>query len=66
MALDKAAELARPTPKADPQQLSKAELILLKLSESFAPATSGDWSPVPTTIGEALDQLAARVKALEP
>jgi hypothetical protein len=66
MALNKADELARPTPKVDPQKLSKAELSLLKLMESFTPAVSGDWSPVPTTVGEALDQLAARVAALEP
>lgn len=32
----------------------------------FTPTTSGDWPIAPTTIGEALNLLAARVKALEP
>jgi hypothetical protein len=34
-------------------------------SIEYTPTTAGDWSPAPTTIEEALDQLAARVKALE-
>lgn len=33
--------------------------------QAYTPTTSGDWSPAPTTIAGALDQLAARVKALE-
>jgi hypothetical protein len=65
MALNKAAELAKPTPKVDPQKLNKADLSLLKLMESFTPAAAGDWSPVPTTVGEALNQLAARLKDAE-
>lgn len=32
---------------------------------SYTPAVPGDWSPAPTTVAGALDQLAARVKALE-
>jgi hypothetical protein len=32
---------------------------------SYSPATPANWSPTPTTIGAALDQLAARVKTLE-
>lgn len=34
-------------------------------SAPFTPTTSGDWSPAPTTVQEALDQLAERVAALE-
>lgn len=33
---------------------------------AYTPAVSGDWSPVPNDVAEALDQLAARVAALEP
>jgi hypothetical protein len=33
---------------------------------AYDPATAGDWSPAPTTLWDAIDQLAARVKALEP
>ena len=32
----------------------------------FVPAAPGNWSPAPTTIQGALDQLAARITALEP
>jgi hypothetical protein len=32
---------------------------------SYTPNQSSDWSPAPTTISEALDQLASRLKALE-
>ena len=32
----------------------------------YVPSAPSDWSPAPVTIGEALDQLAARVTALEP
>lgn len=66
MAIDKAAELAKPTPKKDPAQLSPMQRLLLQLSEEFSPAVPGDWSPAPTSVGDALDQLAARVAALEP
>jgi hypothetical protein len=34
--------------------------------QAFTPAVPGDWSPAPTTLQGAIDQLAARVKALEP
>jgi hypothetical protein len=32
---------------------------------SFTPTTAGNWDSSPTTVQEALDELAARVKALE-
>lgn len=32
---------------------------------SYAPTTAGDWTPAPTTVSGALDQLADRVKTLE-
>lgn len=66
MAIDKAAELAKPTPKKDPAKLSPTQRLLLQLSEEFSPAAPGNWSPAPTSVGEALDQLAARIAALEP
>ena len=31
----------------------------------YTPTTSGDWDVTPTTVGEALDELAARLRALE-
>lgn len=33
--------------------------------DGFTPTVSGDWSPMPATLAAALNQLAARVKALE-
>lgn len=33
---------------------------------SYTPAVAGNWNTAPTTVQEALDELAARVKALEP
>jgi hypothetical protein len=33
---------------------------------AFTPAVGADWSPSPTTVGEALDQIAARLQVLEP
>ncbi len=48
-----------------------ANVTLAKLASGvvpsalFSPGTSGDWSPVPTTIQEALDDLAAEIFALE-
>lgn len=33
---------------------------------AFTPDVPGDWSPAPDDVAEALDQLAARVTALEP
>ncbi len=35
-------------------------------ASAYFPATAGDWIDVPTTIDDALDELAARIKALEP
>lgn len=66
MAIDKAAELAKPTPKKDPNQLSPMQRLLLQLSDEYTPAAAGNWSPAPSSVGEALDQLAARIAALEP
>lgn len=31
----------------------------------YSPANSDDWDNMPSTIGEALDELAARVRSLE-
>jgi hypothetical protein len=60
MAIDKSAELARPTPKVDPQKLSKSELLLLKLSDEYEAASSADWdNNPPTSVKEALDRIAA-------
>lgn len=33
---------------------------------SYTPTVAGNWNTAPTTVQEALDELAARVKALEP
>lgn len=64
MAIDKAAELAKPTPKKDPNQLSPSQRLLLKLSEEYTPAVDANWAdPNPTTVGEALDRLAAELIA---
>jgi hypothetical protein len=35
-------------------------------ASAYTPATSADWDVVPTTIDDALDELAARLRALEP
>ena len=32
---------------------------------AYTPTTASDWNVAPTTIGEALDELASRLKALE-
>ena len=32
----------------------------------YTPAAPGNWDTTPTTIAGALDELAARIKALEP
>lgn len=32
---------------------------------TFTPSVSGDWDTSPTTVQQALDELAARVRALE-
>lgn len=60
MAIDKAAELAKPTPKKDPAQLSPMQRLLLQLSEEYTPADAADWNnDAPTSVKEALDRLAA-------
>ena len=66
MSIDKAAELAKPAVKTNNSKLSAADRLLLQLSDEYVPADSGNWSPVPSSVVEALDQLAARIKALEP
>jgi hypothetical protein len=38
----------------------------LATESAFTPATAGDWPVQPTTVHDALNKLAARVKALEP
>lgn len=68
MAISKAAELAKPVPKVDPQILSKAERLLLILAEEYAPAGAVGvvWeTSAPSTIGEALDRIAAEVATLK-
>ncbi len=35
-------------------------------TDSYTPANDAHWSPAPTSVSEALDQLAARLSALEP
>lgn len=35
-------------------------------ASAYTPATAGDWVVVPATIDDALDELASRIKALEP
>lgn len=49
-----------------PAQNVVFDQLALKADAAFTPTTAGNWSPAPTTIQGALDQLAARVKALEP
>ncbi len=49
-----------------PSEDAVFDALALKNDAAFTPGVSGDWSPAPTTIQAALDQLAARVKALEP
>lgn len=41
------------------------ELDTLKQAKAFTPDEVTDWDTPPTTIQEALDQLAARLKAIE-
>ena len=48
---------------ADPSLLKRLQAASLT---AYAPATSGDWVSVPAEVKEALDELASRVKALEP
>lgn len=33
---------------------------------TFTPAVPGDWDTAPTTVAEALDEIAARLRAVEP
>lgn len=49
-----------------PDGNSVFDALALKRNSAFTPTTSGDWPIQPITIQEALDKLAARVKALEP
>lgn len=39
---------------------------VVELRAGYTPAVPTDWSPAPTTVAAALDQLAARVATLEP
>lgn len=55
----------------DPSNLSLTESATMTLIDrapfvGYAPTTSDDWNTPPTEIASALDELAARVKALEP
>lgn len=56
------------TPEARDEMVAVLEAVPTETpaEAEFTPATPADWSPAPTTIQEALDQLAARVAALEP
>jgi hypothetical protein len=64
MSIDKAAELAKAMPKKDPAKLNKEQLLNLKLADEYTAAEPTDWdSPAPTSVQEAIDRLAAAVKA---
>jgi hypothetical protein len=45
---------------ATPPNYSRAELW------QFTPTTGADWDTAPTTVQAALDEIAARVRSLEP
>lgn len=66
MTIDKDAELAKAMPKSNLSKLSASDRLVLKLADEFTPATSGDWVVVPSSVIAALNELAERVKALEP
>lgn len=59
-ALDELGALTDPVYGRNEDVLSEAGNI------SYTPTTGTDWTGPPTTVQEALDELAARVKALEP
>jgi hypothetical protein len=64
MAIDKSAELAKAAPKKDPNQLSPMQRLLLQLADEYTPAVDAHWAnPNPTSVGEALDRLAAEIIA---
>lgn len=48
-----------------PTRLDLRGAAAVAVAESYVPADAADWDPAPTTISAALDQLAARVQALE-
>lgn len=54
-------------PGTDPISVQEALDMLASVRQlkAFTATTSGNWSPAPTTVQIALDQLAARVKVLE-
>ena len=47
----------------DYRQLKTSDIVTIA---GFTPTTGGDWTTSPSTIQEALDELASRVKTLEP
>lgn len=55
------------TPEARDEMTAVLEAVPTEapVDAEYVPAVPTDWSPAPTTIQEAMDQLAARVKALE-
>ena len=42
------------------------ELVASGATDEYVPAEESDWDTVPTTFAEALDELAARLRTLEP
>lgn len=49
-----------------PEAVDLMEIALDSATAPYVPTEETDWdATVPTTVGEAIDQLAARVKALE-
>lgn len=63
MALSKRAQDA--LKRAVTDRSSAAELQAQLENAAYAPAAPADWSPAPASVAAALDQLAARVAALE-
>ncbi len=55
-----------PAPVDDSDAATKAYADGLNNATAYTPSVSGDWSPAPTTVAEALDQLAARLSIVEP
>ena len=48
----------------DPNQLSPMQRLLLQLADEYTPAVDAHWAnPNPTSVGEALDRLAAEIIA---
>lgn len=48
-----------------PSENAVFDALALKQDEAFTPGVGGDWDGPPATIQAALDELAARVKAIE-